>query len=181
MIQRDFTAELHCQYGQIVVTSVPSSEDDGIQHALRKNWLVVDQGNDPAWFRRLTFHFKYLKTDGARHHYQIEIAEPSSIKRQRLEKSTNNWLKFYDHLALGNTAHLSFLNLTARRQYWKIQVLGEWDGDMASAQQVEFYLRDAAVYRVANTYSALYDYFGLHAGPDDGDILKFHLRNITLV
>ncbi|MFF7106884.1 hypothetical protein [Pseudomonas sichuanensis] len=178
MIPRHFSAELHCQFGQIVVFNAPSQPPE---HMPLNGWLVIDKGNHPNWFKRVAFDFRYLKSEGGRQLYHVESARRSAYESNRLEQSINGWLGLYSHYAVGNTAYLApGIGHIKRQPFWKIEALAEWDGDLTKIEQVEFYMRDKDGYRVSNAYSQFYDYYGLHAGTRDGDILKFKLRNITL-
>ncbi|MNN68488.1 hypothetical protein D3C81_1842020 [compost metagenome] len=76
--------------------------------------------------------------------------------------------------------------LPSHQDQWKIETLQEWDGDVESAESIEFYLRDKHGHRVAQVLARYtrnkppLRYWFLHAGEMDGEILRFFLRNIKV-
>lgn len=181
MIRQNFTAELHCQYGQIVVKNAPLEPFIPTHfETLKEGWLIIDKGNNPKYYYRLPFEFEYLKTEENRHHYHIACAEGLEFKWARLEQSRNGWLGLYATSLLGRLADvMNPANLFTKKTVWTIEPLDRWNGDISNVEQIEFYLRNEQDHRVANSYSESENYWGLRASALGGDILKLRLRNIT--
>ncbi|MEC4559797.1 hypothetical protein [Pseudomonas inefficax] len=186
MIQHDFTAELHCKYGQIGVVETPiyvhplfSLDQDG--------WLCTeDQRGDTVSFKPLTFTFRFIRNTGDRVHYNIYGAQTWEYFGASMKKNRNGWLGLYATHILGRAigAYDTFESLVDNQGQWKIEALDTWDGDLQSVESVPFYLRDQNGYRVAlskSTYIREYikkHYWFLNAGTKEGEILTFHLKNV---
>ncbi|AGA74670.1 hypothetical protein CXG50_23760 [Pseudomonas plecoglossicida] len=189
MIQANFTAELHCQHGQVGVVDTPlyvhplfSLDQDG--------WLCTEhQRGDSPSFKPITFAFRFLKHQGERTHYAINGAETWEYFGSSLERNRNGWVGFYaTHIVgriIGN-ANLAeaFYEAIEGKGQWKIETLSPWDGRLETAEEVPFYLRDLNGYRVAlarSTYTrdkVKRHYWFLNASTKEGEILVFNLKNI---
>jgi hypothetical protein len=189
MIRANFTAELHCKYGQVVIADrsfgahpFTSADEDG--------WLCTELGrNTPAnkgEFKRVAFDFEYLKHDENRTYYNITCGQHWDYAGSRLERNSNGWLGLYGTNVVGRIIDsVNLANLVRPADHWKIETLQPWDGNSASAENIAFYLRDRFGYRVAHTRPRLdtialtYNPF-LNASELEGEVLEFNLRNIEL-
>lgn len=191
MIRSTFTAALHCQYGQVGVVDTPlwahpffSADQDG--------WLCTDyKRGDSVSFRPIEFTFTFIEAANNRLHYKINCTTGVKFLSGRLEQNSNGWLGLYGYAWGDDLANCIFppsllARLPALQDTWKMELLGPWDGDLESAENVEFYLRDEKGHRVAQVESRysrnrppLRHWF-LHAGNKAGDILRFHLHDIKV-
>lgn len=186
MIRANFTAELHCKYGQVVIADTSfsahpftSADEDG--------WLCTEQARDAAAkkgeFKRVAFDFAFIKQEGNRAYYQITCGQHWDYAGSRLERNRNGWLGLYGTNVVGRI--IDSVNLTRAADHWKIETLQPWDGDPESAESIGFYLRDRFGYRVAQTrpdpnkVALSYRPF-LNASELPGEVLQFNLRNIQL-
>jgi hypothetical protein len=188
MIRANFTAELYTRFGRVGVsdTSVDYLGPLAINSAKHEGWLCTEAGlnlpNPILEFFPLRFHFQYVKEEPSRTYYFISGTDSVAYSGSRLEQSKNGWLGMYGtHLVGRVTDALNPANLLdnfSDKHLWKIETLQEWDGEVASARGIEFYLRDSQGHRVAQVAECAHSY--LHAGDLDGEILKFQLHNIRL-
>ncbi|WP_191833295.1 hypothetical protein [Pseudomonas fluorescens] len=188
MIRSTFTAELHCQYGQVGVIDTPLSAHP-IFSADQDGWLCTEAlRGETASFKPVIFEFTFIKETENRIHYTINCADTWDFAGARLEQNRNGWLGLYGTYVIGRVADaLNPANLLPPLQdQWKIETLQEWDGDVESAESIEFYLRDKHGHRVAQVLARYtrnkppLRYWFLHAGDMDGEILRFCLRNIKV-
>lgn len=188
MIHANFTAELHCRHGQVVIADTSfsthpftSADEDG--------WLsteaarTLDGRNE---FKPVRFHFAFIKHDANRTLYYISSAEHWDYTGARLERNSDGWLGLYGTHVLGRvTDSVNPVNLFSAAQYWKIETLSPWDGELQSAESTAFYLRDQYGHRVAHTrpaadtFALSYGHF-LNASELPGEVLEFRLRDIQL-
>ncbi|MCX2687598.1 hypothetical protein OO306_18865 [Pseudomonas sp. DCB_AW] len=191
MIRSTFTAALHCQYGQVGVVDTPrwahplfSADQDG--------WLCTDDKRGfTASFKPIEFTFTFVNATNNRLYYRINSATGPTFLSGRLEQNSNGWLGMYGYAWGDDLANCIFppsllARLPALQDMWKMELLDAWDGDLESAEHVEFYLRDEKGHRVAQV-EARYTrnkpplrHWFLHAGNKAGEILRFHLRNIKV-
>lgn len=187
MIRSNFTAELHCQYGRVGVVDTPISAHP-IFSADQDGWLCTDdKRGESVSFKPIRFRFEFVRHETApdRHFYYITCVDSWEFSGAKLDSNSNGWVGLYGTYILGR------LNEELNPFYWipviwKIQCLQEWDGDIESAPDIEFYLRDRNGYRIAHA-EAIYErnhprlrHWFLNAGPNEGEILKFHLHEIKL-
>ncbi|MDF9616653.1 hypothetical protein P5705_03255 [Pseudomonas entomophila] len=184
MIRSNFTAELHCQHGQVVVVDTAFA-DHLFTSADEDGWLSTERAK-PTGFKRVDFSFQFIKHEGDRTHYFITCAQSWDYAGARLEQNKNGWLGLYGTHVIGRIIDaINPSNLLRPTDFWKIETLQPWDGDVQSAQNIEFYLRDKYGHRVSQalpsseTITLSHDTF-LNAGKHKGEILKFKLRNIQL-
>jgi hypothetical protein len=187
MIHANFTAELHCQYGQAVIADTSFSDhtftsldEDGwlITEGARDHWATADK------FKRVAFDFHFIKQAGKHTFYVITCSQHWDYAGARLEQNTNGWLGLYGtHVAGRVLDALNPMNLVRSQDYWKIETLEPWDGDVASVESVPFYLRDKNGHRVAQTAPSgpnlSFQHF-MNASALEGEILVFKLRNLQL-
>ncbi|AGZ36267.1 hypothetical protein C4Q28_08770 [Pseudomonas sp. SWI6] len=188
MLHRTFTAELHCQHGRVGVVETPLAAHP-LYAADQDGWLCTeDYRGATLSFRPITFEFVFIEEKHDRTLYRIQCADTWEYRGARLQQNKNGWLGLYGtHVAGRIIDALNPVNLLPTRQtIWKIETLQPWDGDIQSAENIEFYLRDKDGYRVAHIKSVytrnkphLHHWF-LNAGNMDGEILRFQLRNITV-
>ncbi|MDZ3993226.1 hypothetical protein [Pseudomonas sp. Teo4] len=188
MLQRTFTAELHCQYGRVGVVETPLAADPRFS-ADQEGWLCTeDRRGATLSFKPIVFQFLFIEKKNDRIHYRVNCADTWQYAGARLEQNKNGWLGLYGTHVIGrvidalNPANL----LPALQPIWKIETLQAWDGDIQNAENIAFYLRDRNGHRVAQVESIyrrstphLRHWF-LNAGQMDGEILKFHLHNIKV-
>lgn len=189
MIRANFTAELHCNYGQVVIADTSfsahpftSADEDG--------WLCTEQSRDCAAkkgeFKRAAFDFAFIEQKDNRTYYQISCGQHWDYAGSRLERNNNGWLGLYATSVVGRIIDsVNLANLTRAADHWKIETLQPWDGDLGSAESIGFYLRDRFGYRVAHTRPdpnsvALTNQPFLNASERPGEVLQFNLRNIKL-
>lgn len=180
MIRSNFTAELHSQHGQVSVSSYgrigTPTEVLLPLSGFTNGWL--SHGDGPN-YTPMRFHFEYVRSEENRILYQITAGETVEFKGARLDKSNDDYLGLYGTGIVGRvTDALNPANLvsdTLNQRYWKVEPLAEWNGDVNSADTIDFYLRDKLGYRVA-----VADNKQLYAGPAEGEILRFKLRNIKV-
>lgn len=186
MINADFTAELHCRHGQVVVTDTSifahpyiSADEDG--------WLSTEAARaEQKEFKPIAFHFKFIKqeVDGAL--YSISCAQHWDYQGARLERNSDGWLGLYGTHVVGRLIDaLNPLDLIRPKAYWKIETLAPWDGNMLSAESIPFYLRDEHGHRVAQTSTSDHKNsftcgLFLNASQLEGEVLEFQLRKIQL-
>lgn len=177
MIRSNFTAELHCNKGQVGVANKPIGSHP-IMSAGEDGWLCVGRP-DEAGFDRIRFKFAFIQQDGERTHYNISGAESFAFKGASLCQSSAGWLGLYGTFVVGRLTDL--INPKGAgslyADLWKIETLQAWDGSDEGAEQVEFYLRDSQGHRVANVRSEYSGHY-LHAGERSGEVLTFRLKNI---
>ncbi|MCY1411896.1 hypothetical protein D3C76_945380 [compost metagenome] len=189
MIHSSFTAELHCQYGQIGVVDTPtyvhplfSLDQDG--------WLCTeDQRGETPSFRPLRFSFHFIKATDNRIHYAIGGENTWEYFGSRLQKNKNGWLGLYATHILGRIISLppELLKIAVEGlEQWKIDPQAAWDGNLERADTIPFYLRDQQGHRVS-LIKSIYTrekpnrhYWFLNAGEKDGEILTFYLKNIQV-
>jgi len=188
MLHNSFTAELHCQYGRVGVVETPvyvhplfSLDQDG--------WLCTEDQRDPASFKPVTFHFKFIKQSGDRLHYDITGEDTWQYFGSKLRKNANGWLGLYASHVVGRVVAYSTPLLYRQvfgGQEWKIQALDEWDGNFDDVEQIRFYIRDSEGHRIAlakEVYTRdkekIHHWF-LNAGNKDGELLVFTFKNIQL-
>ncbi|MBV4490518.1 hypothetical protein [Pseudomonas oryzicola] len=189
MIQANFTAELHCQHGQVGVVETPlyihplfSLDQDG--------WLCTEhQRGDTPSFKPITFMFRFLKHKGDRIHYAINGAQTWEYFGSSLQRNRNGWVGLYATHILGRIIDSALPPNIIEEAYhgrgqWKIETLEPWDGQLETAEDVPFYLRDIDGYRVALARSVYTrdkvkrHYWFLNASSKEGEILVFKLKNI---
>ncbi|NQD77694.1 hypothetical protein [Pseudomonas sp. CM27] len=206
MLKADFTAELHREGGGQVVVASPSLfskkgkmfNPEGLVDD--EGWLCIDAERDEYKFTRgeyrpIVFKFNYIKEEGKgvgkRTLYSISCKSGWEYDGARLERNARGWLGLYGTGVIGRITDAVTnypLHLAGLGDYWKIETLQDWDGDLRSAEDVPFYLRDKHGHRVALAtpddaavdLSTRHDRY-LNAGETPGDILKFNLRNINLI
>lgn len=188
MLQRTFTAELHCQHGRVGVVETPLAAHP-LYSADQDGWLCTeDHRGETVSFKPIVFQFLFIEKKHDRVHYRIHCANTWEYAGARLENNKNGWLGLYGtHVAGRIIDALNPVNLLpSLKPIWKVETLQAWDGDIQSAEDVEFYLRDRHGYRVAlieNIYARnnprLHHWF-LNAGTMDGEILRFHLHDIKV-
>ncbi|RAS31649.1 MULTISPECIES: hypothetical protein [unclassified Pseudomonas] len=186
MIRSNFTAELHSQHGQVLVTSYGTlgtkSEVLLPLTGFTNGWLCHHPGKRNNLIP-MKFHFEYIRSEENRVIYQITAGETLEFKWARLDKDNADRLGLYGTGLIGRiTDNLSPVNVvknTLDLHYWKVQPLEEWDGDINSADKIDFYLRDKYGYRVAVANDRA-NTKNLYAGSADGEILRFRLRNIEV-
>lgn len=188
MINANFTAELHCRHGQVVVADTSfsahpftSADEDG--------WLSTEAARTRKGqkaFKPVAFYFEFLRQEENRTLYYISCAQHWDYQGARLERNSDGWLGLYGtHVAGRVLDALNPANLVRSREYWKIETLAAWDGDVRSAESISFYLRDKHGQRVAHTHPSgdkvALDYgLYLNASQLPGEVLEFQLRNIQL-
>lgn len=187
MIRSKFTAELHCQRGRVGVADTDFRIRDRASFD-QDGWLCTEDSRDVAReFKPVRFRFTFIKEESNRLHYYINAADTWIYKDSRLEQNKKGWLGLYGTGVLGRI--IDAINPTSflPQQQWKIETLQQWDGRMETLADIEFYLRNRHGYRVAERLSiytlstpTLYNRF-LHAGQEDGEILKFHLHNVEVL
>lgn len=183
MIKSNFTAELHCKYGQVVIADtsiltpfIVSNDQDG--------WLSTEQsGGD---FKRVAFSFEFLRSDATRSYYKISCDQHWDYSGSRLGRNNNGWLGLYGTHIVGRIIDtVNPVTLLSQPDHWKIETLQPWDGDPASAESIPFYLRDSFGHRVAHstpsqgTFTMVNKPF-LNASSLPGEVLEFKFRNIQL-
>lgn len=185
MIHSNFTAELHCRYGQVGVADTSFSEHP-INSAAQDGWLCTrKQRPDKNGFKAVAFDFVFIEKTANRVHYHINCADAWDYSGASLERNSNGWLGLYGTHVVGRLIDaINPANLFGDREHWKIETLQEWDGDLQSAEGIEFYLRDQDGHRVAQVGTrkdemGLGHYF-LNSTKGGGEILTFTLRNITV-
>jgi len=188
MIRSNFTAELHCQHGRVGVVETPLAAHP-IFSADQDGWLCTEGARGAtASFKPIVFEFVFIEHKGNRTLYRINCVNSWEYAGAKLEKNRNGWLGLYGTHVIGRLLDvLDPKNLVPQLQHvWKVETLQDWDGEMNSAESIEFYLRDKEGYRVAEV-DAVYTRSKpklrngfLHAGDMKGEIMKFQLRNISL-
>ncbi|MBF8700127.1 hypothetical protein [Pseudomonas putida] len=192
MIKADFTAELHTHAGRVVV-----AESSIGQHPFtwldEDGWLCVDNHRNKHArdeIGRIAFDFTYIKSEKGRDLYYISCNNHWKFAGARLEQNPRGWLGLYGTGVIGRVtdAVANFKpQLAGLGDYWKIDAFDDWDGDLRSAEEIPFYLRDKHGHRVASTrpedastdLSLTFDRF-LNASATPGQILTFYLKNIRL-
>ena len=183
MIKSNFTAELHCKYGQVVIADtsilmpfIVSNDQDG--------WLRTEHnGGD---FKRVAFYFEYLRYADDRSYYKISCDQHWDYAGSRLGRNSNGWLGLYGTHVVGRIIDtVNPVTLLGEPDHWKIETLQPWDGDSASAESIPFYLRDSDGHRVAHTSPSAGTFTTtkmpfLNASSLPGEVLEFNLRNIQL-
>lgn len=160
MIRSDFIAELHCSYGQVGIadTHLIPTLGSVFNELTQDGWLCARKGRPGNGFEPIVFKFEYLEETADRIHYQIKCRSPASDGWARLEQGLDGWLGLYGTNLIGAATDLldppRLLDRLQGSNFWKIETLQEWDGELASAEAVDFYLRDAQGYRVSNIYSS---------------------------
>lgn len=187
MISSNFTAELHCQYGQVGVADTKEFQNPTFQEA-QDGWLCADGARPPKYgFKPIVFAFHFVKKTEKRWYYNITCENNWDYAGSRLEQNSAGWLGLYGTHVLGRVIDFANpANLVRDQVVWKIETLQPWDGELASAPGIDLYIRDQLGYRVSQVLS-LQHYRGnqvkfqfLHAGQREGEILTFNLRNIQL-
>lgn len=184
MIQKNFTAELHCQYGQVMVADTSAShhpfsslDEDG--------WLCLEQGRRKEdGLKPVTFHFSFIREETNRTLYAITCVNTWNYAYSRLKRNSNGWLGLYGTHVVGRLIDaIDITRLFTSPDIWKIETLEQWDGDIASAANVSFWLRDAEGHRVALSFAgsdSLSQRNFLNASAKDGKILTFNFHNIHI-
>ncbi|WP_288439724.1 hypothetical protein [uncultured Pseudomonas sp.] len=188
MIQSTFTAELHCHYGRIGVVETPiwvhptlSLDVDG--------WLCTEHHlRGTSSFKPIRFEFAFVEKGNNRIYYKIKCVTSWEYKDARLAKNGNGWLGLYGTHVLGRLLDLPHDLFSQSRNKWKIELLQPWDGDVASAEHIDFHLRDLQGHRVSvvpyrhvsNKDSDNLRLWFLNAGDKQGEVLTLQLRNIEL-
>ncbi|BBH44450.1 hypothetical protein KU43P_09270 [Pseudomonas sp. KU43P] len=160
-----------------------SVSDDG--------WLCIDTGDRPEILHPIRFSFRYLAHTEDRVHYNVGCAStsPTADRRGKIEDgklgySVNAYVGFYEFTMIDKVLGVSapwymLLDAQATTSFWKIEVLGEWDGSLESAQEMDIHLRDHSGRRIAAyRESPCYPVF---LNVEKGEILTFQLRNIILL
>lgn len=187
MIHANFTAELHCSHGQIGVADTDEFNNPTFQED-QDGWLCAHDSRPPRFgFKPVLFAFQFIKQEVERSYYYIYAANNWDYRGARLEQNKNGWLGLYGtHVAGRIIDAFNPVNLLRIQDAWKIQTLQPWDGDPATAEGIEFHLRDRNGHRVSEVGEQRYyrgyqhTFLFLHAGDREGEILKFTLRNVTL-
>lgn len=184
MILANFTAELHCQHGQVGIADT-SFSDNPITSADEDGWLCTrNKRSDKDGFKAVAFEFVFREQTRDRIHYTINCANEWDYKGAKLERNSNGWLGLYGtHVAGRFIEALNPANLLGRQDFWKIAIPQEWDGDVNSAETIEFHLRDRHGHRVSqarSSFDGLSHGWYLNAGDKQGELLTFTLRNIVL-
>ncbi|WP_194787980.1 hypothetical protein [Pseudomonas sp. UFMG81] len=184
MILENFTAELHCRHGQVGVADT-SFTDNIITSADEDGWLCTRNARtNQEGFKAVSFNFKFHKKNSDRILYAISCADEWDYIDARLERNKNGWLGLYGtHIAGRYIDAISTLIHGSQEYIWRIEPLQKWDGNVNSAETIEFYIRDHHGHRVSQT-RALVNGRGngsyLNASEQEGEILTFTLRNIVL-
>lgn len=187
MIRANFTAQLHCQHGQIVVADTALS-DHPFTSADEDGWLCTEAARNAKGrgFKKTAFSFRYIEHTQDRTHYHITCAEHWDYSGARLERNRNGWLGLYGTHVVGRLVDvIGKGNVFTAADYWKIETLQPWDGNPETAEHIDFYLRDRFGQRVAQSYYTNQDLtLGtdpfLNAGQLEGEVLTFRLRDIQL-
>lgn len=183
MIHSNFTAELHCKYGQVGAVNWPFGHSP-LDSTAEDGWLCAQRTYSEAKaFEPLRLRFRFIEQVNERTHYKIYCEEGFSFKGARLDQSRGGWLGLYGAFVVGrlidslNPIGAAELNSTI----WKIQALEAWDGSVEGAEGLPLHLRDGLGFRVAlaKAKPGSKSRF-LHAGEGDAEVLTFQLRNIQL-
>jgi hypothetical protein len=189
MLPTDFTAELHCKYGQVGAADTPalSLTSTAID---QDGWLCTENTRPKnLGFTPITFSFKFIDTIDGKNHYRINAVGTWNFDGAKLERNHNGWVGLYGTHIVGRITDAlnPFNHFFSAPHRWEIEVLDDWNGEAASAEGKEFWLRDRWGYRVAQTEVEWSEITGrertllyLNASNLDGEILKFHLRNIKV-
>jgi len=192
MFHRDFTAELFCSTANHQgVISVTMHERENLLSVSDDGWLCIDTGNRPDILHPIRFSFHYLKHTEDRVHYNVGCATtlPTTQRRGGIENgklgySVNAYVGFYGFTFTDKVLGISapwymLLDAQATTSFWKIEVLGEWDGSLESAEEMDIHMRDhdgrrIAAYRESTRYPEFLNV-------EKGEVLTFQLRNISLL
>ena len=198
MIKADFTAELHCEgAGQVVVAD--ASWYDPAMRLDDQGWLCAENDREDdeltsGQFLRIKFDFEYLRMErgsaGERAIYNIKCNNRWNYAGARLERNARGWLGLYGTGWTGRVTDAVTnlpLHLAGFGDYWKIETLRDWNGNVESADSIPFYLRDKHGHRVARAKSkdasvdlSLNQARFLNSGETPGEIVTFYLKNIQL-
>ncbi|GLO23915.1 hypothetical protein [Pseudomonas putida] len=186
MIRSNFTAELHSQHGQVLVScygTIGSKTELFFPFSgFTNGWLCHHPGKHSNLIP-MKFHFEYIRSEENRVIYQITAGETLEFKWARLDKDNEDRLGLYGTGIIGRVTDklnpVNLVNDALDLYYWKVEPLEEWDGDVNSADKVDFYLRDKFGHRVAVANDQA-NTKNLFAGSADGEILRFRLRNIEV-
>ena len=192
MIKADFTAELYAYGSQVVVVENLPGENPATW-ADEDGWLCLEAHRDKHsrnGIERISFDFKYIKSEEGRVLYYISCNNSWKYAGARLEQNPRGWLGLYGTGVIGRVTDVVTnlpLHLVGLGDYWKLETLRPWDGDVQSAHTIPFFLRDKHGHRVASTrpadapldLSLTHDKY-LNASGTPGEVLTFNLRNIQL-
>lgn len=186
MFHRNFTAELHCSkapyVGRVGVTaalpgSLLSAEEDG--------WLVIDRRYKSHHVQPIRFKFEYQGHTEDRVHYMIASSTRfRGLADGTLGFSINGYVGFYGitttHEVLNHVSPLYWaLAKQATVSYWKVEVLGAWDGTVEGAERLDIHLRDSTGRRIAVNRASINGDEYLNV--ESGEVLTFQLRNVSLI
>lgn len=182
MLTSNFTAELHCQCGQVGAANTDEFHNPTFAED-QDGWLCTRNTRPNRYgFEPLLFNFHFLEYKEQRYYYHINCANSLDFKWARVEQNRNGWLGLYGTHVIGRIIDaVNPVNLFTSQNRWKIEPLETWD---TSAEGITFHLRDEAGHRVTLVEEQRYykgekrAFYFLHAGAREGEILKFHLRNI---
>ncbi|MFV3380481.1 MULTISPECIES: hypothetical protein [Pseudomonas] len=183
MIQSNFTAELHCQYGRIGVAHT-RLEDHPVTSADLDGWLCTEQNK---YFKPIRFVFNFKRQTRNRAYYRITCANSWQYQGAELRQNSSGWLGLYGTHVVGRVLHaLNPINLLPSTT-WKIDTPGPWEGAPQDAEYIEFHLRNSDGYRVAlsslqpKRELVLHGGRFLNASTREGDVLVCWLKKIELL
>lgn len=185
MINRNFTAELHCSYGQVVIADA-SFSDYPFTSLDEDGWLCTEIAREKyakVGFKHVAFDFTFRRQDEHRWIYTIRGAQDCDYAGARLCRNRNGWLGLYGSNVVGKIINKLPPDSFFGQDEWKLQPLMDWDGDMKSAESIPFYIRDSFGHRVARTWTSASNQRPvrfLNASERTGEVLTFQLRNIQL-
>lgn len=132
MSTSNFTAQLHYYDGQIgVVDSLDPSQD---------GWLCTRLHDK---FRGVRFAFTFIDADDRGRSYRISAAEGWAYEGALVQSNGNGWVGLYGLGVVGRIMEaLAAARNLGEAADWRMETLTEWDGDMKTAENVEFHLLD---------------------------------------
>lgn len=132
MTTSNFTAHMTYDYGQVgVVDSLDPSQD---------GWLCNHLHDK---FRPLRFAFTLISTDDRTRSYRISAAEGWAYVGALVQSNNNGWVGLYGLGVVGRIMEsLAAARGLGEAADWRMETLTEWDGDLKSAENMEFHLLD---------------------------------------
>lgn len=165
MFHRDFTAALFCTTpsfeGQVGITAAPSGS---LFTGVEDGWLAIEGVHDHNRVAPVRFRFIYREHGSDRVHYDVSCATA-------FRGFKGSWL---------NTSRNSYLGMYGTRPdgpYWKIEVVGEWDGTLEGAEGLDIRLRDQDGYVVKRYQEPMVGQE--HLNVSSGEDLTFCLKGIA--
>lgn len=167
MFHRTFTAELLCTTpgyrGRVGLTESPQSS---MFSGAEDGWLAIKGHHFSSAVRPIVFRFDYREHSSHRVLYDITCASAfRDFQGGVLDVSRNGYVGIYSQGSKG--------------LLWKVEVLGEWDGTVQAAEQLDIYLRDKDGNRLSLYKEPLVgsEYLNVQSGT----ILTFRFGSVSLV